>query len=591
MNLTSKQHKTRPNTSRDGYVNSGTHRGPSGCPKTGRRERSDLEYGAVSRAVHPVRVDVMRTSTCAIKHLSKLRPPPSLNSRLWDIKRRLKLLDDVSAVIEAQRLALQREHARAHNALQPILRLPPEILTSVFETGLPDVQCAWSDNPILQSTHSPTLEFNKQFLVVNAVCKRFRSVALHSPLCWTKIVLRVVDGKPMTPTPLLATILQRSTDCKFDLVLALSLQHTGVLALRAVLEGLRSHMRCCRSIVLSSTYPDFHMAETTRVLQDIIPAPALQHLVFMSFPGPRTVMNVQGQEELIVPFLTGVEPSLLSLAIELHPHSLDGHTWRTSSLNGLTFGQLKRLRLDVELEGAWVIEVLRHCPSLEHLYWAGTMGGGEEDEHELKLTHLLSINLRRQTPVDMFPPLCAPALVQVVIADYEATEMERHFMFREDQPPLPSMRRLSFPPLCLEPETLRSTFALCPALDELALTLTVDDIIECQELSDIIDCLLLCSENGVPAVVPGLRVLWLETDSAHWMPADNIFLLESIRRLLINRRDTKIRLSISTDPEYDKHLDLTAITALSKEFSPRLPVTFNHNLDTNWPEAWSHTCF
>lgn len=136
---------------------------------------------------------------------------------------------------------LKLEHAHAHNASQPLLCLPDEIISQILQDDLPHPWSTWPRRP--SSSHiAPTIGYNKQFLTMNAVCRKLRSVALNSPRCWTNIVIRMSDIKSPIPNAILASFLERSKGCQFDLVLQLRQYYLNPYELRDVLEVLHPHI-------------------------------------------------------------------------------------------------------------------------------------------------------------------------------------------------------------------------------------------------------------------------------------------------------------------------------------------------------------
>lgn len=163
-----------------------------------------------------------------------------MHSRLLEINKQLEVLDDACVLIETQRTWLKLQHALAHNASQPLLCLPDEIISQILQYDLPHPGSAWLCHPS-SSLLTPTPGYNQQLLTMNAVCTKLRFVALHSPRCWTSVVIRTLDAELPVPSTMLASFLERSKGCQFDLHLRLNSIFTSHLRYTTS-SGSSTHM-------------------------------------------------------------------------------------------------------------------------------------------------------------------------------------------------------------------------------------------------------------------------------------------------------------------------------------------------------------
>lgn len=435
---------------------------------------------------------------------------------------------------------------------------------------------------------------------MNILCTRLRFIALHTPRCWTKVFVQIANAERSMPHHILASILERSKNCQFDLTFAFLLEAPNDSVIFGALDVIVPHMHRCRAIATRSIYSAEATERTGAILESYLPAPSVRHIDFLATIGPDIYSNPLGLEQLPVPFLKDNESRVSSMSIELGPES-KGHVWRTPRLRGPSFESLTRLRLCVQLDPRRVLEFLQCCPKLEHLYWhstseesessAGELDGLQELQ-ELRLPNLISLTLKSEPALKSFPRLNAPLLAQLVVEDSEDNVVDM-FIFREDHLALPNLKRLSYSLTAWRVSHAIDNLRPYHAIEELALTLTSDDDMIPSHYCEMIDCLSR-TKNVDEGFLPLLQQIWLETNFADWFDMESISLAGAIRRLLSNRPTVRMQLHVEPMAGYPSHLSgFPDLEVLCQQFPSRITTTINKRIDPlpNWPQAWDSSYF
>jgi hypothetical protein len=116
------------------------------------------------------------------------------------LREALRSVETKMATLAREQQRLMRALEQAVRVVAPVMRLPPELLSKVFRTGILDSDEESSD-PLLLPT-------------VMRVCKQWRNVAVNTPLLWSRIAIGPHDSLEVARRRL-----SRTKDAPLDVVL------------------------------------------------------------------------------------------------------------------------------------------------------------------------------------------------------------------------------------------------------------------------------------------------------------------------------------------------------------------------------------
>lgn len=194
-------------------------------------------------------------------------------------------MDDAASMIDEERQHLRQHQAHLENFLRPICKLPHEILSFIFELGLPSLSPSPQQHQSfvylcgqLVLSANTQLAYGKYISSINATCRTFRHVLAATPRCWAFLSLSL--GPRYIPTPLIVeTRLSKSRGCSFDLYLHDHLGPTDLPGYAAFLKVLRQNMGRCRTL---SYHTGHESKQFPRALFESLTADSLRHLQIAS---------------------------------------------------------------------------------------------------------------------------------------------------------------------------------------------------------------------------------------------------------------------------------------------------------------------
>ncbi|KAJ7635260.1 hypothetical protein FB45DRAFT_1057132 [Roridomyces roridus] len=295
------------------------------------------------------------------------RPPLLRPTDRAHLRLRLSEFNLLIAALTAERDALQAE---SDAIVYPILSLPPEITTEIFQ------QCVghWV-------VHSPA----EAPLLLTQVCHQWREIALASPQLW-----RSLGSIRRFPGELLQTWLPRSGDLPLDC----TFHCWDVAEAGPMIEASFQHSRRWQDIVIGMPVASF-----SKLRLDEVQFPILRKISFVVTQHPFEDLDSRTIT------LRNV-PSLREVHIRTLPYvtfDLPWHQLRTLTLNVIPIGDC--------------LSLLAGCPQLQHLNVATS--GVATPHSPVTLLHLESLSAdANTTPADgssILEHLTLPRLQKLVV--------------------------------------------------------------------------------------------------------------------------------------------------------------------------------
>ncbi|KAI0690504.1 hypothetical protein C8T65DRAFT_711629 [Cerioporus squamosus] len=283
--------------------------------------------------------------------------------------------------------------------LHPVLRLPPEVLVPIFKLGSRMPQ----DDPILGSSTGP-----RPFpLVVAAVSRQWREIAIKTPDLWTNITIH--HPRPYGWIPL---CLERSRGQPIDITIDCrsSSLLTGPMV-DHLLSVLMLHVHRWRRFALTTSDPATIYVVGSRLAD--AHAPMLRHLQ-LSLNG-----SSGNQEVILNKILQGGAQALTSVRFD----SL-ATPWDSSPLVNLTTLDLRWLWLQTRLHYEQFRHLLSASPNIRALILRGTY----INLHTGRAYPPLSIPTLRYLEISgdhvcrMSSLLSTPGLTELALANLDETE-------------------------------------------------------------------------------------------------------------------------------------------------------------------------
>ncbi|KAF8317576.1 hypothetical protein DL93DRAFT_506360 [Clavulina sp. PMI_390] len=184
------------------------------------------------------------------------------------IRQTIDLLQKQRSLIQKAQWRNTARQMRKRNQIQPIFRLPKEILIYIIELAIPMIGDVWSELAPNSPDQKPrwkqwTVEEYESFRhSLIFTCSTFSSLIMRSPRCWSCISLTLtrfrasahrspVEAKDLAA---LKNSLERSSPAPFDIFIT-----NEASVVPPVWYGLRqllsSHLHRCRGILLANAYP------------------------------------------------------------------------------------------------------------------------------------------------------------------------------------------------------------------------------------------------------------------------------------------------------------------------------------------------
>ncbi|KAF8303432.1 hypothetical protein DL93DRAFT_2160633 [Clavulina sp. PMI_390] len=459
----------------------------------------------------------------------------------------------VAAAVTKEKHATSQLAARLHNSTLPIFRIPDGILSYILELITP---CESSESSMI--TWDPKDRKNnyfplfQSFISMNLTSQGIREVAIHTPRCWTKVIISFTENHFTSPAALDAQ-LKRSESLLFDLIIFVNNGYART-KLSKLSSTLRPHIYRCRRIEVCAGKKCLEISTVAKTIQNFqFDCPALRSARLADYTPFRPIFN---QYIELVPFWNQQDSQLQPIDIEfgggaaVHPQpSIDDFklSWRV----------IRRLRISRGLGKGLVLSIASQCPNLECFDWR--FHGCDDDEtpfhselpEQLELPNLKKLRLGVKAPAGSFPQLTAPKCEVLSLSDLGGN-MHNDWLLGQT---LPALRKITFDRMGGHPGKVHDFLSRHPNLEEIRIRVRNFGNIprvrnECQLLSGLADSAIT---GKVPppersaALLPALRMLWYSVEVNHSGPrqesesfGDLAVLAQVFRQLLKSRPDLSI---------------------------------------------------
>lgn len=341
-----------------------------------------------------------------------------------------------------------------HNSLQPIYKLPDEVLTHIFEVGVPAPAEQWSHDPRENPATQWTLEqYQKMLWSVAAVCGRFRVALLNSPHCWTWVSYlfdtRSSRGESRR-FEALETVLTRSKGVPFNFYLEIKTRQQRLTTppFEVLSRTVLPHMHRCKWFYFKCDYCEVNLpidiftnvTTPMRSLRDI----EIFWYDWYIIPGEGEFEEEALQS--ISSLTTGVDPEVPLLSFTITSNFIQNINFTLVEPKYFT-----RLRIDAPCRAEDAVAFLSLCDSLEHLQWHWTpdhvdgTNSIQTPPRTLSLRNLISLQVNYTLPTGI--ALNAPRLEQLKVVDGGSQDPNGGSIdiLHPEHPAFPSLHRASLP--------------------------------------------------------------------------------------------------------------------------------------------------
>ncbi|KAF5382747.1 hypothetical protein D9615_002905 [Tricholomella constricta] len=311
-------------------------------------------------------------------------------------------LDSKMATLMSRRHELESHLEQAVRLQSPVLRLPSELLSSIFVMGVLGIR---DDDPVMVST-------------LMLVCRYWSDVALNTPILWTKISMSPHDSLEKARRKL-----ERSRSCPLDITVNFGprMEYNSSITEHVIhaMDLIRPALWRTKSFRLSvPNRPQAHAA-LLRCQED---APLLETLSIRIFHS----MQDDTYSSPPLPLFNGHTPRLQSCSLSSFNFGWD-HTL-VSRLRVLKLGGYFN---SFTPSASTLLGILRQCPDLEELALrnmssvdSDTCQSRSEEFHSSPPSK--SVQLRRLTKVSFYysgAALTRQIMSQVAFSNLESLEM------------------------------------------------------------------------------------------------------------------------------------------------------------------------
>ncbi|KAG5352093.1 hypothetical protein E4T56_gene12833 [Termitomyces sp. T112] len=294
------------------------------------------------------------------------------------LREAIDTLDSRMATLMSQRHELETHLERAVRLQSPVLRLPSELLSSIFVMGVFGIG---DEDPVMVST-------------LMLVCRYWSEVALNTPVLWTKISVSPHDTLSKTRRKL-----ERSKSCPLDISITFEprLEYTTSVTKHVInaMELIRPALWRTKSFRLSvPNRPQAHAA-LLRCQED---APLLETLSIHIHHS----MQDDAYSSPLLPLFKGHTPRLKSCSLTSFNFG-----WDRRLISNLRILKLAGYFNAFTPSASTLLSVLRQCPDLEELALRN-ISGPSVDSDTCRSDDLTpppsskSIQLRRLTKISFY---------------------------------------------------------------------------------------------------------------------------------------------------------------------------------------------
>ncbi|KAF8319094.1 hypothetical protein DL93DRAFT_2153551 [Clavulina sp. PMI_390] len=400
------------------------------------------------------------SSNAALKRLNKVKSNEEFRAVLVGLD--LKNTDAVRQIA-----------IRVYNSLQPIFRIPDEILSCImelltsFESGcMPLID--WRFGPGFEDRDGNNRSYFSSlrgFMSMNLSTRRIREVAINSPRCWRDVIISLTRGQSTTPD-VLDTYLKRSKNLFFNLTIFVNVEDAAP-NLRPLFTILRSHLHRCRRMEVCSGREPIQLHRVTQFIQDFgLATPALRSVKLADHTHSD---NGLMRGITLIPFWDPAKTQIDSIDLEFR--GCGQYIRRRPLLDDLhtLVERLRRLRISYGLEKSVVINIMRRCPRLEELEWESGKDEALSDQQPLELLSLKKFELRGKALNGGFPSLCAPGCEVASLGDVWNYDFPRWLLGSPSQAMqnFPALKRISIKSTGGYPTKLHHFLSSHPSLEEI----------------------------------------------------------------------------------------------------------------------------
>ncbi|KAF8295740.1 hypothetical protein DL93DRAFT_2091612, partial [Clavulina sp. PMI_390] len=390
--------------------------------------------------------------------------------------------------------------ARLHNSLQPILRLPSELLLEILELEAPNLHSTWfrtlsSATSFAGSDEWSDNEYDDFRRSFGATCTNFRSLLLSSTKAWSFVSLKVIRNDKTIPSQQWEQLLERSAPSP----LHLKIEFDGSRPRKQFAEHsriLQQHLNRCHSILIGC------QTWTFTFLDGFLDLSELANLKEFIFHGSSGFLRFQLPS--VVSLLSSTWNKLETLAICSDRNEDDiaiGPSSEQFVQHISLAASLTRLRITAPYDTSSIISFLTECVKLQHLEWSSSerLPGASIIGPNVKPLHmpsLLTLSIPGETTLYFFPPINAP-LLETICLGYDIELMIEDDLsvhpcaiFHPKQPHLSSLKRIMFDP-AMYPSGSISNFLLSHhAIEEVYLDNVNASTIGAEQFTSLVDTLL-----------------------------------------------------------------------------------------------------
>ncbi|KAF8306312.1 hypothetical protein DL93DRAFT_2232614 [Clavulina sp. PMI_390] len=285
----------------------------------------------------------------------------------------------IAPIIKEKSASTSQLAARLHGSIPPMLRIPDEILSYILELLTP---CETSQPSMImwdpKNRDDKYFPLFQSFISMNLSSRRIREIAIHTPKCWTNVVISLTKTYSTSPI-VLESQLQRSKSLLVNLIIFVNVDNTRSNLLQ-LLPILQPHIYRCHRMEVCSGPKKLRMSESTQAIRDFgLVCPALRSVKFADHTGSKRGLI---HRPPLIPFWQQHESQIESADIEFK----------------------------------LVIRIARHCPNLECFDWRFYDDDEEYNDtrvqskfiEPLELLHLKKFKLGAEALAGGFPQLVAP---------------------------------------------------------------------------------------------------------------------------------------------------------------------------------------
>lgn len=327
--------------------------------------------------------------------------PRGLETKLAIRLEQERLLTSLLRAVSQEISELLAAKKRLFNAKRPVVRLPTEILCTIFE-----FVCLTRRPEEDQSTVRFGNAIRKNRTLLTSICCRWRSIALQDASLWSTIVVTSLDRNETSPTHGSVTLeLQRAGSRPLSLFI-------GSAGSQNASKLLRTELQRCEALDLRC---QFKTTETipSAIIREVSQTSPVFFLRFLSL----TTMACRSEAVDVRNC-----PNLKYLWVDRRlcaTHAAQNSRYTTLMFPAMARG-LSRLHLSGYIASQSILDALRVCTHLEIFEWVQLRDGENVDITSTQPIHLpllRHLRVNGHTPCTSLGHFLAPNLAQLHVSD------------------------------------------------------------------------------------------------------------------------------------------------------------------------------